>query len=66
MKLVPVATCNGGACPTIYVTDDGDVVVQGWVFPRQRSHEDPPDGEARVRIPRELLLRAADSLPTGI
>jgi hypothetical protein len=38
------------------------LVVQGYVLPIQRPSEDVPDGEARVRIPRELLLAAAREL----
>jgi hypothetical protein len=63
MQLVPLAvTCNTGACPTVYQDEDGDVVVQGWV-PDQRYVDGVPSGEARVKIPRSLLLAAARELP---
>jgi hypothetical protein len=37
-------------------------VVQGWI-PDQRYAEGVPAGEARVKIPRSLLLAAARELP---
>jgi hypothetical protein len=47
----------------VFVAPDGSVVVQGYVMPAQRQTDDVPDGEARVQIPRDLLIRAARSLP---
>jgi hypothetical protein len=55
-------SCNTGACPTVYEDADGNVVVQGWV-PEQRDTDAVPAGEARVKIPRSLLLAAARKLP---
>jgi hypothetical protein len=45
--------CYGGTCPTIYDTDRGTVVVQGWKV--VDADVEVPDGEALVEIPRELL-----------
>jgi hypothetical protein len=60
MKLTPRSgACYGGTCPTIYDTDRGTVVVQGWVV--NDSDVTPPDGEALVEIPAELLRQAADA-----
>lgn len=51
--------CNAGTCPTVYETDSGDLLVQGFIV------EDPgiidelgdlPRGEGVVRVPRELLI----------
>jgi hypothetical protein len=64
MKLVPLAqvSCGTGACPAVFSDSDGSLVVQGYVLPVQRPGDDVPDGEARVRIPSELLLDAARKL----
>jgi hypothetical protein len=64
MKLVPLAqvSCGSAACPAVFSDSDGSLVVQGYVLPVQRPSDDVPDGEARVRIPRELLLDAARML----
>jgi hypothetical protein len=63
MDLVPLAAtaCGSGACPTVYVAADGDLVVQGSVQALRES-DGVPVGEARVKIPRDLLIRAAKKL----
>ena len=54
MKLTRLsAGCYDGTCPTIYQSDRGTIVVQGWVV--NDSDVTPPDGEALVEIPAELL-----------
>ncbi|MBL7496275.1 hypothetical protein I6A84_05385 [Frankia sp. CNm7] len=65
MELVPLAqvSCGSSACPGVFEAPDGSVVVQGYVVPAQRSIDGVPEGEARVQIPRDLLIRAARSLP---
>jgi hypothetical protein len=45
--------CWDGTCPTLYVSDRGTIVVQGWVV--SDSDVTPPAGEALVEIPVELL-----------
>jgi hypothetical protein len=50
--------CRDGTCPTIYETDRGTVVVQGYLV--TDSDVIPPEGEALVEIPAELLTRAND------
>lgn len=51
--------CRDGTCPTIYDTDRGTVVVQGYVV--RDSDVIPPEGEALVEIPAELLREVARS-----
>lgn len=65
MELVPLAqsSCGTSTCPGVFEASDGSVVVQGYVVPTQRYADGVPDGEARVQIPRDLLIRAARSLP---
>jgi hypothetical protein len=50
--------CRDGTCPTIYDTDRGTIVVQGYVV--TDSDVTPPEGEALVEIPAELLTQAND------
>lgn len=60
MQLVPLAqTCRAGACPTVFATEGGDVVVQGYIFPELSSMTAVPEGETLVRIPSELIVEAA-------
>ncbi|OHV32998.1 hypothetical protein BCD49_28165 [Pseudofrankia sp. EUN1h] len=65
MELVPLAqtSCGSSTCPGVFEAPDGSVVVQGYVVPAPRTADEVPDGEARVQIPRDLLIRAARSLP---
>ena len=65
MKLVPLAqtSCGTATCPGVFEASDGSVVVQGYIVPTQRNIDEVPDGEARVQIPRDLLILAARSLP---
>jgi hypothetical protein len=55
--------CWDGTCPTLYESDRGTIVVQGWVV--EDGDVTPPEGEALVEVPAELLeqlagLRARD------
>jgi hypothetical protein len=62
MRLTPLVTvCGSGACPTVYTTEDGDLIVQGYI-PEPQVAEGVPSGEGRVAIPRELLHEAARRL----
>jgi hypothetical protein len=54
--------CSSGACPTIYRTESGTVVVQGRIVRRERTGVEVPDGETLVEIPAELLAEALRSL----
>jgi hypothetical protein len=66
MKLVRVAgSCTSSTCPTVYATEDGDVVVQGFVVPDPAIEGGLPQGEATVRVPRQLLIDAAAQLGAG-
>lgn len=58
MKLTRIAgECRSGdECPTVYTSDRGTVVVQGYQVPDGKA---VPDGEALVEIPTNLLKDAA-------
>jgi hypothetical protein len=53
--------CTGGACPTIYLTKRGTLIVQGDTFAAPAGR-DVPDGEGLVEIPIELLLEAVNKV----
>jgi hypothetical protein len=57
-----LATCNSGSCPTIFLQDNDDVLVQGYAAPDAYRQVDVPEGEQLVRIPRSVLLAAAGRL----
>lgn len=54
MKLTRLSgDCFDGTCPTIYLSDRGTIVVQGYVV--TEADVTVPEGEALVEIPAELL-----------
>lgn len=58
-KLTLVTTlCGGGSCPTVYRTDRGTLVVQGYTVTPDNVSIDLPAGEQLVEIPAELLAAA--------
>lgn len=55
-----------GQCPTLYATDRGTYVVQGWKVTDPEALADLRDvleGETFVEIPKELLRFAANDKP---
>ncbi|MEV0897101.1 hypothetical protein [Actinoplanes sp. NPDC049802] len=50
--------CGGGSCPTVYRTDRGTLIVQGYTVPAGSVNLDLPAGEQLVEIPAELLSAA--------
>ena len=55
--------CGGGTCPTVYASDRGTLIIQGYPVDPTRAGLTVPDGESLVEIPAELLasLRHADN-----
>jgi hypothetical protein len=51
--------CGNGSCPTVYRTDRGTFVVQGFAVSPSRAGLDVPDGEMLVEIPAELVAAVA-------
>jgi hypothetical protein len=51
--------CTSNTCPTVYKSDQGTLVVQGYTMSAERAGMDLPDGEMLVEIPAELLREAA-------
>jgi hypothetical protein len=50
--------CSSNTCPTVYRSDKGTLVVQGYTVTADRAGVDLPDGEMLVEIPAELLREA--------
>lgn len=63
LKIVKTTGCNGGTCPTLYETDSGDFLVQGFIVEDSSTMDEigtVPQGESVVRVPRELLSSLLD------
>jgi hypothetical protein len=61
MKIVgKLAGCDIKGCPTVYATDRGTLVIQGYVLdPAATRQLTLPTGESAVEVPADLLLEAA-------
>ncbi|MGN9842371.1 hypothetical protein ACTMTI_30035 [Nonomuraea sp. H19] len=56
------STSEAGACPTLYETDRGTIVVQGLELTDAEALadlRDVLDGETAVEVPRELITEIA-------
>jgi hypothetical protein len=74
MRLVQIAGCRtverhlaecggGGSCPSVFVSDDGRLVVQGYKLSDDlRSAITVPSNEDAVEIPANLLEEALVAL----
>jgi hypothetical protein len=59
VNLEMVATfCGSNTCPTVYRTDRGTLVIQGYTVAAEQAGVDLPDGEMLVEVPAELLREA--------
>lgn len=55
---------NGGSCPTLYETDSGDIIVQGYTLTDAEALSQLRDvlpGESFVVVPRSLMSYFGDS-----
>lgn len=55
LELVAGHPCGAGECPTIYKTDRGTLVVQGYTLLPANAGVELPPGEQMVEIPTELV-----------
>ncbi|WP_046471125.1 hypothetical protein [Allosalinactinospora lopnorensis] len=58
MRLTKIAgTCEDDTCPTLYATDQGTVVVQGYTVTDAGVLDELglPAGESAVEVPADLL-----------
>jgi hypothetical protein len=56
------STSEAGACPTLYETDRGTIVIQGLTLTDAEALadlRDVLDGESAVEVPRELIAEIA-------
>ncbi|MEU7852304.1 hypothetical protein [Nonomuraea sp. NPDC049141] len=56
------STSEAGACPTLYETDRGTIVIQGLELTDKEALadlRDVLDGETAVEVPRELITEIA-------
>ncbi len=60
---------QGGNSPTVWETDDGQYLIQGFTLDAEAMRQvgAVPEGEAVIRVPRELMrhLKEADGA-TGL
>jgi hypothetical protein len=54
-----VAPCATGECPTIFQTDRGTLVLQGYVFDPNDAGAELPPGEQMIEVPVALLAEYA-------
>jgi len=54
--------CGAGDCPTVYRTDRGTLVVQGYRFDPGAAGKTVPEGERMVEVPVELIARYLDNV----
>ena len=62
MRLTKLASnCEEGPCPTVYATDTGEFIVQGFRVDDAEALDTMqlPENETAVRIPVELLRQVA-------
>lgn len=56
MKIIAKSSCGGGPCPTLYVGDNGNYYVQGFIVESSsKDGLDIPENEDLVRIDRRLI-----------
>jgi hypothetical protein len=61
LTLVTTA-CGSTTCPSVYRSDRGTLVIQGYAVDATNAGVELPAGELLVEIPVELLATAARSL----
>ena len=54
-----VAPCATGECPTIFQTDRGTLVLQGYLFNPDDAGAEVPPGEQMIEVPVALLTEYA-------
>jgi hypothetical protein len=62
------STSEAGACPSLYETDRGTIVVQGLTLTDPEAKADLRHvlhGESAVEVPRELLIEIARKVLSG-
>jgi len=60
LKIV-TSLCGSGTCPTIYESDRGTLIIQGYPVDAAQAGVTVPAGESLVEIPAELLAKLSRS-----
>lgn len=55
-------SCASSGCPTIYKSDRGTLIVQGYALSADQVGLEVPEGEFLVEIPVDLLATAAQHI----
>jgi hypothetical protein len=53
-----ISGCKFGDCPKVLLDDKGNLLVQGY----RTDVPKVPDGEAVVRVPRDVIIAATEAL----
>jgi hypothetical protein len=62
LKQIGGTGCGNGPCPAVFETENGTIVVQGFVVSAETAGMEFPPGEAAVEIPRDVLERVFGSM----
>jgi hypothetical protein len=62
LRLV-TSICDTASCPTIYESDRGTFVVQGYAVSPELAGVEVPKGELLVEIPVALMAAAVRTMP---
>lgn len=57
LRKIGGSACGNGPCPSVYETDNGTIVVQGFAVSSAEAGIEFPPGEAAVELPRDVLER---------
>jgi len=58
LQTVAATACGSASCPTVYRSDRGTLVIQGYSVSAEQAGVDLPPGEMLVEIPIDLLTSA--------
>src|SRR5687768_15080988 len=56
------SSCTSGTCPTVYRSDRGTLIVQGYIVDPEAAGVSLPEGEKLVEIPIDLLRSVVGSI----
>ena len=60
-----VSLCGTGTCPTVYQTDRGTLLIQGYTVSAEEAGIEVPAGEHLVEIPAHLVEAAGRAVSSA-
>jgi hypothetical protein len=48
-------SCASSNCPTVFIADNGNYVIQGYKIKSEVEDVDVPNGEALIEVPKEFI-----------